>query len=72
MAEISGMKAIVDWEAKPKSRAKGYQAGAGLRPGDMVPVSFRPEFAEGLTAFTAAQKAAGFQVVLLEDYLATR
>ncbi|MDJ0312654.1 polysaccharide deacetylase family protein [Arthrobacter sp. H35-D1] len=71
-AAACGMKALVDWEAKANAKGMDYQVGAGLRPGDIVLMHFRPEFAEDLAAFTAAQKAAGLKVVLLEDYLATR
>lgn len=67
-----GLKAIVDWEAKANARGMDYQVGAGLRPGDIVLMHFRPEFPEDLAAFVAAQQAAGLKVVLLEDYLATR
>lgn len=58
----------------PEANAGGmdYQVGAVLRPGDIVLMHFRPEFEQDLAAFVTAQKAAGLQVVLLEDYLATR
>ena len=71
-AAACGLKAIVDWEAKANARGMDYQVGAGLRPGDIVLMHFRPEFPEDLAAFMAAQQAAGLKVVLLEDYLATR
>ncbi|MHA7305986.1 polysaccharide deacetylase family protein [Arthrobacter sp. TMN-49] len=67
-----GMKAVVDWETKANAGRMDYQVGAGLRPGDIVLMHFRPEFPEDLAAFTQAQKAAGLKVVLLEDYLATK
>ena len=67
-----GMKAIVDWEAKANAGGMDYQVGAGLRPGDIVLMHFRPEFPADLTAFVAAQKAAGLKVVLLEDYLGVK
>jgi len=67
-----GMKAIVDWEAKANAGGMDYQVGHGLRPGDIVLMHFRPEFAADLNAFVAAQKAAGLKVVLLEDYLAVK
>ena len=67
-----GLKAIVDWETKANAGHMDYQVGAGLRPGDIVLMHFRPEFPQDLAAFLAAQKAAGLKVVLLEDYLATK
>lgn len=67
-----GLKAIVDWETKANAGGMDYQVGATLRPGDIVLMHFRPEFAADLNAFMAAQKAAGLKVVLLEDYLATK
>lgn len=66
-----GLKAIVDWEAKANAGGMDYQVGAGLRPGEIVLMHFRPEFPQDLAAFLKAQKAAGLKVVLLEDYLAT-
>lgn len=66
-----GLKAIVDWETKANAGGMDYQVGAGLRPGDIVLMHFRPEFPQDLAAFLKAQKAAGLKVVLLEDYLAT-
>jgi peptidoglycan/xylan/chitin deacetylase (PgdA/CDA1 family) len=66
-----GLKAIVEWEAKANAGGMDYQMGAGLRPGDIVLMHFRPEFPQDLAAVLKAQKAAGLKVVLLEDYLAT-
>ena len=66
-----GLKAIIDWESKANAGGMDYQVGAGLRPGEIVLMHFRPEFADDLAAFIQAQKAAGLKVVLLEDYLAT-
>ncbi|WP_425865012.1 polysaccharide deacetylase family protein [Arthrobacter sp. TWP1-1] len=66
-----GLKAIVDWEAKANAGGMDYQVGAGLRPGEIVLMHFRPEFPQDLAAFLKAQEAAGLKVVLLEDYLAT-
>lgn len=66
-----GMKVIVAWESKANAGGMDYQVGAGLRPGDIVLMHFRKEFPDDLAAFLKAQKAAGLQVVLLEDYLAT-
>ncbi|AIY02028.1 polysaccharide deacetylase family protein [Arthrobacter sp. PAMC 25486] len=67
-----GLKAIVDWEAKANAGGMDYQVGAGLRPGDIVLMHFRPEFPADLAAFIAAQEAAGLKVVLLEDYLGAK
>ncbi|WGM21236.1 polysaccharide deacetylase family protein [Paenarthrobacter sp. OM7] len=65
----SGMKAIVTWEAKANAGKMDYQVGNSLRPGDIVLMHFRAEFAADLAAFRAAQLAAGLEVVLLEDFL---
>lgn len=65
----AGMKAIVTWEAKSNVGHMDYQYGKALRPGDIVLMHFRPEFAADLAAFRAAQLAAGLEVVLLEDFL---
>jgi peptidoglycan/xylan/chitin deacetylase (PgdA/CDA1 family) len=65
----AGMKAIITWEAKSNVGHMDYQYGKALRPGDIVLMHFRPEFAADLAAFRAAQLAAGLDVVLLEDFL---
>ncbi|MHA7223591.1 polysaccharide deacetylase family protein [Arthrobacter sp. RHLT1-20] len=65
----AGMKAIVTWEAKANAGRMDYQYGNVLRPGDIVLMHFRTEFAADLAAFRAAQLAAGLEVVLLEDFL---
>ena len=65
----AGMKAIVTWETKSNAGRMDYQYGKALRPGDIVLMHFRPEFAADLAAFRAAQLAAGLEVVLLEDFL---
>lgn len=65
----AGMKAIVTWEAKANAGKMDYQVGNSLRPGDIVLMHFRAEFAADLGAFRAAQLAAGLEVVLLEDFL---
>ncbi|MDQ0754376.1 polysaccharide deacetylase family protein [Arthrobacter sp. B3I4] len=65
----AGMKAIVTWEAKANDGHMDYQYGKDLRPGEIVLMHFRPEFAADLAAFRAAQLAAGLEVVLLEDFL---
>lgn len=68
-AAAAGMKAVVTWEAKANAGRMDYQYGNALRPGDIVLMHFRPEFAADLAAFRAAQLAAGLEVVLLEDFL---
>lgn len=65
----AGMKAIVTWEAKANAGKMDYQVGNSLRPGDIVLMHFRAEFAADLAAFRAAHLAAGLEVVLLEDFL---
>jgi len=68
-AAAAGIKAIITWEAKASAGRMDYQYGNALRPGDIVLMHFRPEFAADLAAFRAAQQAAGLEVVLLEDFL---
>lgn len=68
-AAAAGIKAIITWEAKSNAGHMDYQYGNALRPGDIVLMHFRPEFAADLAAFRAAQLAAGLEVVLLEDFL---
>jgi peptidoglycan/xylan/chitin deacetylase (PgdA/CDA1 family) len=65
----AGLRAIITWEAKANAGRMDYQVGDSLRPGDIVLMHFRPEFAADLAAFRSAQIAAGLQVVLLEDFL---
>ncbi|HET7138700.1 MAG TPA: polysaccharide deacetylase family protein [Arthrobacter sp.] len=65
----AGLKAIVTWEAKANAGRMDYQYGNALRPGDIVLMHFRPEFAADLAAFRQAQLAAGLEVLLLEDFL---
>ncbi|MGY3381365.1 peptidoglycan/xylan/chitin deacetylase (PgdA/CDA1 family) [Arthrobacter sp. TE12231] len=65
----AGMKAIVTWEAKANAGRMDYQYGNSLRPGDIVLMHFRPEFAADLAAFREAQLSAGLDVVLLENFL---
>ncbi len=65
----AGLKAIVTWEAKANSGRMDYQYGNSLRPGDIVLMHFRQEFAADLAAFRQAQLAAGLEVVLLENFL---
>ncbi|WP_345051403.1 polysaccharide deacetylase family protein [Arthrobacter methylotrophus] len=65
----AGLKAIVTWEAKANAGQMDYQYGNSLRPGDIVLMHFRPEFAADFEAFRSAQAAAGLEVVLLEEFL---
>ncbi|MDQ4491824.1 polysaccharide deacetylase family protein [Sinomonas sp. ASV486] len=65
----AGLKAIIDWEAKANAGSMQYQVGNGLRPGDIVLMHFREEFAADLAAFRAAHQAAGLTVVRLEDFI---
>ena len=65
----AGIKAVVDWETKSNAGHMDYQYGNGLRPGDVVLMHFRPEFAADLAAFRAAQLAAGLTVVDLERFI---
>jgi len=65
----AGLKAVVTWEAKANAGKMDYQVGNSVRPGDIVLMHFRAEFAADLAAFRAAQLAAGLEVVLLEDFL---
>jgi peptidoglycan/xylan/chitin deacetylase (PgdA/CDA1 family) len=68
-AADTGIKAIITWEAKANAGRMDYQIGNTLRPGDIVLMHFRPEFAADLAAFRQAQVAAGLEVVLLEEFL---
>lgn len=68
-AAAAGLQAIITWEAKASAGSMQYQVGNALRPGDIVLMHFRPEFAADLNAFRAAQQSAGLDVVLLEDFL---
>ena len=65
----AGLKGIITWETKANSGRMDYQYGNSLRPGDIVLMHFRPEFAADFEAFRSAQVAAGLEVVLLEDFL---
>lgn len=65
----AGLRAIITWEAKANAGGMDYQVGSTLRPGDIVLMHFRPEFAADLDAFRRAQLAAGLEVVLLEEFL---
>jgi peptidoglycan/xylan/chitin deacetylase (PgdA/CDA1 family) len=64
-----GMKAVVNWIAKANGGSMQYQIGDKLRPGDIVLMHFRPEFASDMQAFLKAQDAAGLHTELLEDWL---
>ena len=68
----AGLKAVITWEAKANAGKMDYQYGNALRPGDIVLMHFRPEFAADLGAFRQAQLEAGLEVVLLEDFLGVR
>ena len=63
------MKAVVLWIAKANGGSMQYQVGNRLRPGDIVLMHFRPEFAQDMQAFVDAEKAAGLHTVLLEDWI---
>ncbi|WP_422935280.1 polysaccharide deacetylase family protein [Sinomonas sp. P47F7] len=65
----AGIKALVDWETKVNASHMDYQYGNGLRPGDVVLMHFREEFAADLEAFRAAQLAAGLTVLNLERFI---
>jgi peptidoglycan/xylan/chitin deacetylase (PgdA/CDA1 family) len=65
----AGIRALIDWEAKSNAGHMDYQYGNGLRPGDIVLMHFRPEFAADLEAFRAAQLASGLTVVNLERFI---
>ncbi len=62
-----GMKAIVTWVAKSNGGSMQYQIGAKLRPGDIVLMHFRPEFASDMQAFVDAMNASGLHTALLEN-----
>jgi peptidoglycan/xylan/chitin deacetylase (PgdA/CDA1 family) len=62
-----GMKAVVTWIAKANGGAMQYQIGDKLRPGDVVLMHFRPEFAADMQAFVSAMNAARLHTALLED-----
>lgn len=69
-AATCGMRAVVNWIAKANAGSMQYQLGHALRPGDIVLMHFRPEFADDLRAFLDAQNAAGLHTELLEDWIA--
>jgi peptidoglycan-N-acetylglucosamine deacetylase len=62
-----GMKAVVTWIAKANGGSMQYQIGDKLRPGDVVLMHFRPEFAADMQAFVDAINAAGLHTELLEN-----
>jgi peptidoglycan/xylan/chitin deacetylase (PgdA/CDA1 family) len=68
-AAACGMRAIVTWIAKANAGRMEYQLGRVLRPGDIVLMHFRPEFASDVAAFVEALHAAGLRTELLEDWL---
>jgi len=62
-----GMKAVVTWIAKANGGSMQYQIGNKLRPGDIILMHFRPEFAKDIKAFVDAESAAGLHTELIED-----
>ncbi len=62
-----GMKAIITWVAKANGGLMQYQIGDKLRPGDVVLMHFRPEFASDMKSFVEAMKNSGLHTALLED-----
>lgn len=70
-AATCGMRAVVNWIAKANAKSMQYQLAPHLRPGDIVLMHFRPEFASDLQAFLDAQNAAGLHTELLEDWIAS-
>jgi peptidoglycan-N-acetylglucosamine deacetylase len=68
-AGACGMRAVVTWIAKANGGSMQYQIGDHLRPGDIVLMHFRPEFARDMQAFLDAQNAAGLHTELLEDWI---
>jgi hypothetical protein len=58
-AAACGMKAVVEWIAKANGGSMQYQIGSTLRPGDIVL----------MRAFLEAEKAAGLQTALLENWI---
>jgi len=69
VAADCGMKAVVTWVAKSNGGSMQYQVGDRLRPGDVVLMHFRPEFAADMQAFVDAMNVAGLHTALLEDAL---
>lgn len=67
-AAACGMKAVVLWDAKANGGSMQYQLGHSLRPGDVVLMHFRPEFAQDMQAFVNAENAAGLHTDLLENW----
>jgi peptidoglycan/xylan/chitin deacetylase (PgdA/CDA1 family) len=68
-AAACGMRAVVLWMAKANGGSMQYQIGNSLKPGDIVLMHFRPEFAKDMQSFLDAEKAAGLHTELLEDWL---
>lgn len=65
-----GMRVLISWSAKANGGSMQYQNGnTGLKPGDIVLMHFRPEFAHDFKAYQDAVKAAGLQTASLEDWL---
>jgi len=64
-----GMRAVVTWTAEARGGVMYYQDDNKLKPGDIVLMHFRPEFAADLQSFIDAQNAAGLKTDLLENWL---
>ena len=64
-----GMRAVVTWTAEARGGVMYYQDDDKLKPGDIVLMHFRPEFAADLQAFINAKNAAGLKTDLLENWL---
>jgi peptidoglycan/xylan/chitin deacetylase (PgdA/CDA1 family) len=68
-AKACGMNAVVMWIAKANGGSMQYQIGSSLRPGDIVLMHFRPEFAQDLGAFIQAANNAGLTTDYLENWI---
>lgn len=64
-----GMRAVVTWTAEVKNGVMYYQDDTKLKPGDIVLMHLRSEFAADLQAFIDAQNAAGLKTDFLENWL---
>ncbi len=64
-----GMRAVVTWTAEARGGKMYYQDDDKLKPGDIVLMHFRSEFAADLQAFIDAKNAAGLKTDLLENWL---
>lgn len=68
-AGACGMRAVVTWIATVNNGTLQYQIGDRLRPGDIVLMHFRPEFALDIQGFVNAMNASGLHTELLEDWI---